>query len=145
MPTRSPPPTNNNGEDDEDREITLHVAHPFCIGMTELPGAHAQRTSHLLHPPSTPTPLSIHLTQGLAYTTGSALGEHAPLPAACREAFLAPNAVGLTAGARAWSKHAVRSGGDAGGYWGRARGSVATINERALELLEKVRRHLRPD
>lgn len=55
------------------------------------------------------TPLFYHLSQGLALTTGSALGSTPPDTATCLAAFLVPNKAHLTAGARAWSKHAHRS------------------------------------
>ncbi|KAF7317644.1 COesterase domain-containing protein [Mycena kentingensis (nom. inval.)] len=105
-------------------------------------------------------PLALHLSQGLAYTVGSAIGERPPSTDACRAAFVLPNSVGLTAGARAWSKHGHRSGGappdsEASspseskpkskskkptntGYWGVASGPVAVINENALVLFWKV-------
>ncbi|KAF5340383.1 hypothetical protein D9611_007857 [Ephemerocybe angulata] len=55
------------------------------------------------------SPLFHHLSQGLALTVGSALGSTSPSTSECLDAFLVPNKVGLTAGARAWSKHAHRS------------------------------------
>ena len=90
-------------------------------------------------------PLTTHLANGLAYTIGSALGCPPPPSSDCLAAFLVPNSAGLTAGARAWSKHAHRSSSGATsateadqGWWGAPRGSVATINERARALYEKV-------
>ncbi|KIL62808.1 hypothetical protein M378DRAFT_80722, partial [Amanita muscaria Koide BX008] len=104
-------------------------------------------------------PLYQHLSFGLAYTTGSALGCVPPSTDACLEAFLVPNKVGLTAGARAWTKHFHRSipaehdeGSDAGmskskaksamrrkaelearaGWWGVASGPREVVNEKAL-------------
>jgi hypothetical protein len=110
--------------------------------MSELPTAAEERERLATQPPSEPTPLSIHLSQGLAYTVGSALGSMAPSTDACLAAFVAPNKVGLTAGGRAWSKHAHRSAGEDSasdaGWWGRARGPVATINENALKLFWRV-------
>ncbi|PPQ87086.1 hypothetical protein CVT24_012429, partial [Panaeolus cyanescens] len=55
------------------------------------------------------TPLFKHLKQGLALTIGSAIGENAPEVEECLRAYLVGNRVGLTVGARAWSKHAHRS------------------------------------
>ncbi|EKM58750.1 uncharacterized protein PHACADRAFT_86202 [Phanerochaete carnosa HHB-10118-sp] len=97
--------------------------------------------------------LTIHLLHGLAYTAGSALGSTPPTQEQCLSAFLVPNKVGLTAGARAWSKHAHRSGGSAdsvvddqekdrkaapSGWWGTPRGPIAGINEHALVLFRKI-------
>lgn len=107
-------------------------------------------------------PLMIHIRHGLAYTTGSALGSTPPTQEQCLAAFLVPNKAGLTAGARAWSKHAHRSSGTAAdalsgdatieasaakrkakeaasaGWWGTPSGPVAGINERALALFWRV-------
>ncbi|KAF8627721.1 hypothetical protein AX15_004279 [Amanita polypyramis BW_CC] len=98
-----------------------------------------------------------HLSYGLAYTAGSALGCTPPSTDKCLEAFLVLNKVGLTTGARAWSKHFRRSmppdvqdgeGADsemgskkqkkAAGWWGIASGPVATINAKALVLFWRV-------
>jgi hypothetical protein len=110
--------------------------------MIELAGA-ARLRAQLLHSPSSIDPaLAHHFRQGLAYTAGAALGENAPSRSDCHAAFTTPNRVGLTAGGRAWQKHAHRSGEEdkkgSSGWWGRAHGSVSTINERSLELFEKV-------
>ncbi|KAJ7230392.1 hypothetical protein GGX14DRAFT_529926 [Mycena pura] len=121
--------------------------------MQEHPSAATERAK-LFAPGATPEsrrastesdPLALHLSFGLAYTVGSALGSIPPSTDACRAAFVAPNAVGLTAGARAWSKHAHRSQtpevaapDDRGGWWGTASGPVAVINEKALALFWKV-------
>ena len=107
-------------------------------------------------------PLFVHLSHGLAYTVGSALGSTPPSQDACLAAFLVCNKANLTAGARAWSKHFHRSqprdvntdlekednstragptesGGNAStGWWGTPSGPVATINERALALFWRV-------
>jgi len=97
-------------------------------------------------------PLSIHILHGLAYTVGSALGCTPPSIETCLAAFVVPNKVGLTAGARAWSKHFHRSQKDregarraneekdesSNGWWGKASGSKAVINEKALGLFWKV-------
>jgi hypothetical protein len=129
------------------------MAAPRCIGMAELPTASALRAQLAASgsaasalPPGT----AHHLRQGLALTPGAALGATAPTRAQCLASFAAPNRVGLTAGARAWQKHAHRSGaGDASaatpGWWGLAHGSVGMLNERALTIFERVRpRALRP-
>ncbi|KAH8823533.1 hypothetical protein DL96DRAFT_1617884 [Flagelloscypha sp. PMI_526] len=124
--------------------------HPHCYGLKELSDAVTQRTQlwTMLDSSSGPldmdslTPLQQYLLSGLAYTTGSAI-ENAQPPSdeVCRAAFVTPNSAGLTAGARAWSKHGHRSGGDTPeslGWWGRPKGPVATINENALKLLERI-------
>lgn len=112
------------------------------------------------HPNLSPgSPLFIHLSHGLAYTVGSALGTTPPSLETCLAAYLVPNSVGLTAGARAWSKHCHRSQptlptSDSGanadtdkkkrsikppsGWWGRASGPQAVINANALVLFHKV-------
>ncbi|KAI0763241.1 hypothetical protein BC629DRAFT_1267816, partial [Irpex lacteus] len=103
--------------------------------------------------------LSSYISYGLAYTIGSALSRlPPPTQEICLQAFLVPNKAGLTAGARAWSKHAHRSGnttetpsGNADDtsasddalkrslrWWGTPSGPVARINERAVELFWKV-------
>ncbi|KAI0699473.1 hypothetical protein BC835DRAFT_572473 [Cytidiella melzeri] len=93
--------------------------------------------------------LSLYIKHGLAYTVGSAL-DCMPPPSkeTCVEAYLVPNKAGLTAGARAWSKHAHRSGtnyehsssstAQSLRWWGTPSGPVARINERAIELFWKV-------
>ena len=58
------------------------------------------------------SPLFTHLSQGLAYTPGSAVGEKAPSFDVCFEAFQTSptNARSrMTPGARAWAKHSHRS------------------------------------
>ena len=158
----------------------LHT--PSCHGMQELPTAHFERrriAKYLsLIPPENPSspiaendattapvdpssPLFHHLTHGLALTIGSALGETPPSTSQCLEAFLVPNKVHLTAGARAWSKHAhralppptpgpeVEAEGDSatrkkgkktesGGWWGTPSGPVKVINENALKLFWRI-------
>ncbi|KAF9070939.1 hypothetical protein BDP27DRAFT_1219825 [Rhodocollybia butyracea] len=93
------------------------------------------------------TPLGIHLAYGLAYTVGSALGSIPPSIHVCLTAFTLPNKVHLTAGARAWSKHAHRSIVDdtptpkkepPTGWWGNPSGSVQKVNENALALFWKI-------
>jgi hypothetical protein len=101
------------------------------------------------------SPIFEHLKQGLALTVGSALGSKPPSVDECLAAFQVPNKALLTAGARAWSKHAHRSqpdissdGEDEGaekkrrkqsdGWWGTPSGPVARINERAVALFWKV-------
>ncbi|RDB14565.1 hypothetical protein Hypma_016234 [Hypsizygus marmoreus] len=129
---------------------------PYCHGMAELPSASSERAkvrSTLLDPTlplPTSDPLFTHLAHGLALTTGSALGSTPPTRATCLAAFLIPNIAGLTAGARAWSKHSHRSqppdmGEDekgrrkaSEGWWGTPTGPVAVINDKALALFHKV-------
>jgi hypothetical protein len=107
---------------------------PACANMAELAGAAGLRALLAADPGAVPPALARHLRQGLAYTAGAALGEAAPAREECAAAFAAPNGVGLSAGARAWAKHAHRSDG----WWGTAHGSVAALNARALELFDKV-------
>jgi hypothetical protein len=114
------------------------------------------RLSSLLQkdPPEsdTSTPLSIHISHGLAYTIGSALGSTPPTSRECLAAFLVANKAGLTAGSRAWSKHFHRSqsvdldvtergtqiSNSSSGWWGMPSGPVAVINEKALILFWKI-------
>ena len=127
---------------------------PHCTGMEELPAA-AEERARLQADSSlaSSSPLHIHLSQGLAYTSGSALGSIPPSQEACLSAFLIANKMGLTAGARAWSKHAHRSGGTSDpdsaegekkisqkseGWWGIPSGPVVLLNERALTFFWKV-------
>ncbi|KAF8965376.1 hypothetical protein BDZ97DRAFT_1811796 [Flammula alnicola] len=96
------------------------------------------------------SPLFIHLAHGLAYTTGSALGNKPPSLATCLSAYLVPNSAGLTAGSRAWSKHSHRSQPPpsneaekdsrkrSAGWWGITSGPVSVINENSLALFWKV-------
>ncbi|KAF8072114.1 hypothetical protein FPV67DRAFT_920588 [Lyophyllum atratum] len=135
---------------------------PHCQGMEELPSAAAERekvTEYLRTHSEEPsdaarkTPLFVHLSYGLAYTVGSALGATPPTPELCLAAFLVPNKVGLFVGARAWSKHFHRSqtleSDDAeedehdrreasAGWWGTPSGPVSVINEKAVTLFWKV-------
>ncbi|KAJ7650948.1 hypothetical protein FB45DRAFT_889187 [Roridomyces roridus] len=136
---------------------TIMELTPFCVGMQEHPSAPAERAKLTSLDGSAPLdPLSLHLSLRLAYTTGSAIGSLPPSTESCLAAFVVPNNVGLTAGARAWSKHAHRSQPQdtptseelevkkkkaaeaSAGWWGRASGPVAKINEGALELFWKV-------
>lgn len=127
--------------------------------MEELPEAGSERAKVLsfllaepaiesdIHPKS---PLFIHLAHGLAYTVGSALGSHPPSIETCLAAFQLPNSAGLSAGARAWSKHAhrtlpvqmerdqVKKTKASAGWWGTPSGPVAVITENALALFWKV-------
>ncbi|KAJ3782884.1 hypothetical protein GGU10DRAFT_389497 [Lentinula aff. detonsa] len=108
------------------RDILINLSTtPQCIGLEEQSSASDERQklrTALLSSNSEPesddsaqislilsTPLSIHLAHGLAYTVGSALGSTPPSVEECLAAFTTPNKVQLTAGARAWSKHAHRS------------------------------------
>ncbi|KAG9311179.1 hypothetical protein JVU11DRAFT_8249 [Chiua virens] len=127
--------------------ITLPI--PRCHNMQELLSAVAERAriQDLLARGDQPTleaemetnPLSKHLLHGLAYTTGSALGSDPPTRQECLSAFTASATnSGLTAGAKAWSKHAHRSGDGVGWWGGQPKGPVATINGRARVLFDKV-------
>lgn len=155
--------------------LSISLSDPHCYGMQELSSASSERAAvrELLGRQAdgdaqaekdvTSNTLYQHLSRGLAYTTGSALGCVPPSTDACLEAFLVTNTAGLTEGARAWTKHFHRSmpvdatsggngeGGESGskkrkkadveasaGWWGIASGSVATINEKALALFWKV-------
>ncbi|KII85445.1 hypothetical protein PLICRDRAFT_700968 [Plicaturopsis crispa FD-325 SS-3] len=122
---------------------------PHCYGMEEhLDAAPCRRALHpssISAPDSHMDPLSFHISLGLAYTVGSALGSSPPSTDECLAAFTVPNKVGLTAGARAWSKHSHRSqaGGTderaaSEGWWGTPSGPVASLNERALALFWRV-------
>lgn len=111
--------------DKTEAEATLPI--PHCIGMSELSSATAERARvskilQIRRQNSSPKPhsdendlefessaLFKHIAYGLAYTTGSALGNTPPLIEDCLAAFQVPNSAGLTAGARAWSKHCHRS------------------------------------
>lgn len=154
------------------------AAIPYCAGMQEESSALSERQKLYSALSSSPLenidgsllsiPLSLHLAHGLAYTVGSALGSRPPSTELCLTAFVTPNKVGLTAGARAWSKHAHRSLVDdipsqgldppvdddtnetdtfkkrnkeprPSGYWGnQPSGPVAVINENALTLFWKI-------
>jgi hypothetical protein len=140
---------------------------PHCFNMEELPSAALERSrvQELIRCSNLPLAelkqtldlFSRHLLSGLAYTVGSALGSEPPTREECFTAFSIPNKVGLTAGARAWSKHSHRSQGKTPGaddvqvkrnnkgqiktdtgWWGTPSGSVSSINERALALFERV-------
>lgn len=140
-------------------EAETYIVTPECYGLSELPLAVELRARLSCKTPTTEvdrgTPLSKHILYGLAYTTGSAIGWAPPSVEMCRTAFEAPNSAGLTAGARAWSKHFHRSRkfpkveqtekvvmkraeDVSAGWWGRPSGPVAGINKNALEILNKV-------
>jgi hypothetical protein len=141
-----------------DQQPAADALIPHCHNMAEHPSAKLERERWFPHPhsdaPGEPsTPLSIHIIKhGLAYTIGSALGSSPPSAEACLSAFLIPNKAGLTAGARAWSKHFHRSSdsddlslaeGKEGaskneGWWGVPHGPVAVINAKALSLFHRV-------
>ncbi|KAJ7114074.1 hypothetical protein C8R44DRAFT_630648 [Mycena epipterygia] len=132
------------------------LPNPHCHGMQEHPSAIVERAKLASSNTSSTgdsksDPLSLHLSLGLAYTVGSAIGSLPPYTDLCLAAFVSPNKVGLTAGARAWSKHAHRSqpqeltpeeakktAESSAGWWGTPSGPVAVINERALALFWKV-------
>ncbi|KAK0458162.1 uncharacterized protein EV420DRAFT_382512 [Desarmillaria tabescens] len=121
---------------------SLEPKTPRCAGMLELPSAAAGRAKLVSGKLDPSSPLTIHLSLGLAYTIGSAIGSIPPSVEVCLEAFCVPNKVGLTAGARAWSKHFHRSQSAeelaSKGWWGQPSGPVAIINERALILFWKI-------
>ncbi|KAH7890327.1 hypothetical protein F5I97DRAFT_1798515 [Phlebopus sp. FC_14] len=137
--------------------ITHSIHTPRCHNLQELPSAASEhsRLCALLSQQDAviqkENQLSKHLLHGLAYTTGSALGSDPPTREQCLSAFVAvSNKSQLTAGARAWSKHAHRSfadpqagadkcrGDNVAGWWGKQpTGPVAGINEKALHLSEK--------
>ncbi|KAJ3972488.1 hypothetical protein EV361DRAFT_823467 [Lentinula raphanica] len=154
-------------------QIFAHLSiTPQCQGLEEQPSASDERLklrTVLLSSSDDSqislilsTPLGVHLAYGLAYTTGSALGfplcsirgthlsssgSIPPTQEECLAAFTTANKVKLTAGARAWSKHAHRSLIDAEddskeaaptGWWGTPSGPVSVINERALDLFWKI-------
>lgn len=152
---------------DVDMRSSFLIPIPHCFNIEELPSAASQRSQiqelircsnqPLAELKQTLDPLSRHLLNGLAYTVGSALGSEPPTREECLTAFSIPNKVGLTAGARAWSKHSHRSQGKTSGakdypvkrnnkgqiktdtgWWGTPSGSVSSINERALILFERV-------
>lgn len=141
----------------------LPLANPHCFNMQELPSAIEERirvsqilqslaSNSQLNPVQQDfiaSPLFIHLSHGLALTTGSALGSLPPTTTQCLTAFQVTNKVGLTVGARAWTKHAHRSqeihpskisksAKGEPGWWGRAQGPKDTLNERALMLFWKI-------
>ncbi|KAI0791176.1 hypothetical protein C8Q75DRAFT_757019 [Abortiporus biennis] len=124
--TESPPSTSNNQDSQSSASTTItsstaivpissiRYPTPFCHGLTEHPIANFIRTQLEFateggRNPGLPEPLYIHLSHGLAYTTGSALGSSPPSVDACLAAFMVQNRAGLTSGARAWTKHAHRS------------------------------------
>ncbi|KAJ7173439.1 hypothetical protein C8R46DRAFT_1161336 [Mycena filopes] len=119
------------------------LARPHCFGMEEHPSASLERAKP--HFCSIPQAQFRILFQRLAYTVGSALGSRPPSTDSCLAAFVLPNGVGLSAGARAWSKHAHRSqpqdaaeSTGSAGWWGRPFGPKDVLNERALLLFWKV-------
>ena len=128
------------------------ISIPRCHNMHELPTAATKRArvQHLLFQGDQlalqaelrTSPLSKHLLHGLAYTVGSALGSDPPTRQECLSAFTASASnTGLTAGAKAWSKHAHRSSDaeSGAGWWGgQPKGPVASINQRALVLFNRV-------
>lgn len=147
----------------ENQNMSLPLSNPTCFNMQELPTASEERakisrilellkTSRPLNEDEaqmTATPLFKYLSSGLALTTGSALDSLPPTMAQCLEAYQLCNVTGLSAGARAWTKHAHRSQelhpaevskkskGEAG-WWGRAEGTRAVLNEKSLELFWKI-------
>ncbi|KAF8960598.1 hypothetical protein BDZ97DRAFT_1665555 [Flammula alnicola] len=133
---------------------TSALADPRCFELEELPNAAQERARVSAILPQEAdferSPLFIHLAHGLAYTTGSALGNKPPSLETCLSAYLVPNSAGLTAGSRAWSKHSHRSQPPpsneaekdsrkrSAGWWGITSGPVSVINENSLALFWKV-------
>ncbi|KAH7908704.1 hypothetical protein BJ138DRAFT_1157046 [Hygrophoropsis aurantiaca] len=125
---------------------------PRCFNLVELSSANSERERlrHLVQGWDPEglidclDPISKHLLFGLALTVGSACGSHPPSREKCLAAFTATNKGKLMAGARAWSKHSHRSeeyengGTKRMGWWGKPSGPVAGINEKSLELFERV-------
>ncbi|KAJ3930786.1 MAG: hypothetical protein NXY57DRAFT_280268 [Lentinula lateritia] len=89
-----------------EREKLQTVLTTQSSSTTEIDGIQLDDTRILL---ALSTPLGLHIAHGLAYTIGSALGCVPPSVEECLVAFTTTNRVNLTAGARAWSKHAHRS------------------------------------
>ncbi|XP_006456180.1 hypothetical protein AGABI2DRAFT_211001 [Agaricus bisporus var. bisporus H97] len=143
--------------------LVLPLSDPCCFNMQELASAPEHRASVsriLLSRSDTDhlstadlelkaSPLFVHLSHGLALTTGSALGSIPPTIDQCLSTYQISNTVGLTVGARAWTKHAHRSQElhpsdvsktSAGqlGWWGRAQGSKSHLNQQSLILFWKI-------
>jgi hypothetical protein len=136
--------------------LTTHISIPRCSNIEELPSAAAERArlesmlsrgdQSEIEKERLGNPLSKHVLHGLAYTVGSALGSDPPTREECFSAFTAvPGKSRLTAGAKAWAKHAHRSGdagGERAGWWGKQpTGPVVGINERAVLLFARVMDH----
>ncbi|EJD08512.1 uncharacterized protein FOMMEDRAFT_138282 [Fomitiporia mediterranea MF3/22] len=135
---------------------------PVCHDMAELPSAseerarlnqHLQEHSNVELDFNMPSPLAKHIVLGLAVTTGSAIGEQPPSEEDLLSSFEAQNSVGLSAGARAWTKHAHRSGcntntdssqsglesdSSSSSWWGNPKGPISALNDRALQLFDKI-------
>jgi hypothetical protein len=130
---------------------------PCCHNMSEHPSAHALRENWDGMQVDHSDPIAVHVfVHGLAYTVGSAVGRTPPSEEEALAAFVVPNTAGLTAGARAWSKHFHRSARAAAGddddddddginnalpvqsWWGTPSGPIADINTRALELYHRI-------
>ena len=92
---------------------------PECHGLSEIPLAAEERAElNRIAALGVVTaedgawklrPIQRYLARGLAVTTGSAIEESPPSDEECLQAFLVSNSPGLTAGARAWTKHAHRA------------------------------------
>ncbi|KAF9528921.1 hypothetical protein CPB83DRAFT_765832 [Crepidotus variabilis] len=184
--------TEDHREEKKIGTFNVNLADPECAGMTELPSASKERAQvakilrqmaevnlkdisitrsdidELYEPPeanslSPSNPLFTHLSNGLAYTIGSALGCLPPSTNGCLEAYQIPNNAGLTSGSRAWSKHSHRSFAspkgetdsttedgvdqqkktsrdkvDSEGWWGRPSGPVSIINDKSLTIFWRV-------
>ncbi|KLO11923.1 hypothetical protein SCHPADRAFT_446431 [Schizopora paradoxa] len=142
----------NSNDSSEAAHQLLLIPTPRCDNLVETAEAVQEREKLnaliLLHPKDNDdegkSPLEIYLRRGFACTVGSALEETPPSDDDCLNAFLVPNRIGLTAGARAWTKHAHRSGNSEGGvasetsWWGQPKGPLAVINEKAIALFWKI-------
>lgn len=145
-----------------DGNSAIPIPTPSCDGLVEIPEAAHLREQLCASPvlPTSPSPLEQHILHGLACTVGSALGSSPPSVEQCLTAFTLSNSANLSAGARAWTKHAHRSGTipatakiirtkeaeaeallSSFGWWGRPKGPVDVINAQALELFWKVVRN----
>lgn len=151
------PQANDANEQDsvsESKDEPRLIPTPRCDNLVETEEAILERekvNAFLLDRPNSSddddvfhSPLEKYLRRGLACTVGSALEEVPPSEDDCLNAFLVPNRIGLTAGARAWSKHAHRSGNSEGGvatelsWWGQPKGPLAVINEKAIALFWRI-------
>ena len=141
-----------------DRYVMLTPSTPYCHNMSEHPSAHALRENWDGTQVDHSDPIAVHvLVHGLAFTVGSAVGRTPPTQEETLAAFVVPNTAGLTAGARAWSKHFHRSARVAAppetdteieepkhdglpvqSWWGTPSGPIPHINTRALELYHRI-------
>ncbi len=127
---------------------SISLPDPHCYGMQELSSASSERATvrELLGRQANgdaqaekdvaSNSLYQHLSYGLAYTTGSALGCVPPYRSIPIDASTSGgNGEGGESGSKKQKKADVEA---SAGWWGVASGSVATINEKALALFWKV-------